>query len=101
MKGMNDFMRMNLKQCFWIIAMILIMGITVGTVQVMGSPSPQDQHERDYSTDKNYKLGMRDARDDDEHRRDHFKKRKFKADADRQAYEAGYQAGHQGNRQEQ
>ena len=94
---------MNLKQCFWIIAMTLIMGITVGTVQLMGSPSPQDQRdqrERDYSTDKNYKLGMRDARDD-EHRRDHFKKRKFKTDANRQAYEAGYQAGHQGNRQDQ
>jgi hypothetical protein len=93
-------MRMNLKRCVWIVAMTLGMGITGGTVRVMASPSPQDQHDQDYSKNKNYQLGMRDGRDDDAHHRDHSKKRKFKKDEDQKAYESGYQVGHQGNPQD-
>ena len=46
---------------------------------------------------KNYQQEMRDGRDDEAHHRDHFKKRNFKKDEDRRAYEAGYQAGHHGD----
>jgi hypothetical protein len=92
--------RMNLKRCVWVVAMTLCMGITGGTMRVLASPSPQDQHDQDYSRNKNYQLGMRDGRDDIAHHRDHSKKRKFKKDEDQKAYEAGYQAGHQGNPQD-
>jgi hypothetical protein len=96
-------MRMNLKQCVWIVAMILGMGITGSTARAMGSPSPQgqrDQRDQDYSKNKNYQLGMRDGRDDDAHHRDHSKKRKFKKDEDQRAYETGYQAAHHGDPQD-
>jgi hypothetical protein len=97
--GMEGLMRMrtNLKQCVWIVAMTLGMGITGGTIRVAASPSPQDQHDQDYSKNKNYQLGMRDGRDDLAHNRDHSKKRNFKKDEDKKDYETGYQAGHQGN----
>jgi hypothetical protein len=90
-------MRTNLKQCVWIVAMTLGVGITGGTVRVAASPSPQDQHDQDYSKNKNYQQGMRDGRDDLAHNRDHSKKRNFKKDDDRNDYEAGYQVGHHGH----
>jgi hypothetical protein len=86
-------MRMNLKQCVWIGVMALTIGITGGMARVAASPS-QDQHEQDYSKNKNYQQGMRDGRDDSAHNRDHSKKRHFKKDEDQKAYEAGYQGGH-------
>ena len=88
-------LRMNVKQCVWIVAMILCIGITGSAVRVAASPVPQEQHQ-DYSRNKNYKTGMRDGRNDIAHNRDHSKRRKFKKDEDRRAYEAGYEAGHQG-----
>jgi hypothetical protein len=88
-------MRTNLKQSVWIVAMTLGMGITGGTIRVAASPSPQDQHDQDYSKNKNFQQGMRDGRDDLAHNRDHSKKRNFKKDEDRKDYETGYQAGHQ------
>jgi hypothetical protein len=90
-------LRMNLKQCAWIVAMTLCLGITGGAARVAASPSPQEQHDQDYSKNKNYKTGMRDGHDDIAHNRDHSKKRKFKKDDDRRAYEAGYQEGHRGD----
>jgi hypothetical protein len=93
-------MRINLKLCAWIVAITLGLGITGGTVRVVASPARQDQHDQDYSKNKNYQLGMRDGRDDDAHSRDHSKKRKFKKEEDQKAYEAGYQAGHHGNPQD-
>ena len=96
-------MRTSLKQCLW----IMVLGATLipaGTTRLLSSQSSQaqpDDRQLDNPTNKYFKQGMRDARDDNQHRRDHFKKRKFKNDKDRQAYEAGYQAGHQGNLQEQ
>lgn len=90
-------MPMNLKQSVWIVALTLSMGITGGTLRAAASPSAQDQHEQDYSKNKNYQLGMRDGRDDGAHNRDHSKKRNFKKDQDHKDYEIGYQAGHQGN----
>jgi hypothetical protein len=92
--------RMNLKQCVWIVAMILAIGITGGTARITASPSPQDQHDQDYSKNKNYQVGVRDGRDDGAHNRDHSKKRKFKKDADQKSYEFGCRAGHQGNPQD-
>jgi hypothetical protein len=88
---------MNLKQFVWIAAMSLGIGITGGTVRAAASPLPQEQHEQDYSKNKNYPVGMRDGREDQAHNRDHSKKRNFKKDDDKKAYETGYQAGHQGN----
>jgi hypothetical protein len=97
MKAMEGFMRTNLKRCVWIAALGLGMGITGGTVRLAASPAAQDQHDQDYSKNKNYQLGMRDGRDDNAHKRDHFRKRSFKKDQDQRDYEVGYQAGHQGN----
>ncbi len=93
-------LRINLKQCVWMAALAMAFGISGGTVRVLASPAPQDQHDQDYSKNKNYQLGMRDGHDDNMHNRDHFKKRKFKKDDDKNAYESGYQAGHQGNSQD-
>jgi hypothetical protein len=93
-------LRMNLKQCVWIGAMTLAIGITGGTARIVASPSLQEQHDQDYSKNMNYEVGRRDGRDDSVHNRDHSKKRKFKKDDDQKAYESGYQAGHQGNRQD-
>jgi hypothetical protein len=89
--------RINLKHVVWIAVLTLGIGITGGMVRVAASPSPQDQHDQDYSRNKNYQQGMRDGRDDNAHKRDHFKKRKFKKDDDQRVYEIGYQFGHQGN----
>src|SRR6202051_4167390 len=98
MRGMVDLMgvRMDLKQCVWIVAITLGIGITGGPVRVAASPSPQEQHDQDYSKNKNYQVGMRDGRDDVAHKRDHFKKRNFKKDDDKKAYQAGSYADHQG-----
>src|ERR1700676_5109059 len=97
MRGMVDHMRarLNLKQCVWIVVMTMGIGVTGGTVRVAASPLPQEQHDQDYSKNKNYQVGMRDGRDDQAHNRDHSKKRNFKKDDDKKAYESGYQAGHQ------
>jgi hypothetical protein len=95
MKAMEEFMRTNLKRCVWIVALALGMGMTGGSLRLAASPAAQDQHDQDYSKNKNYQVGMRDGRDDSAHNRDHSKKRKFKKDEDQKAYESGYQAGHQ------
>jgi hypothetical protein len=97
MSGMERLMRNKLKRRVWIGTMILAMGVTGGTLRLVASPSPQDQHDQDYSKNKNYKLGMHDGQDDAAHSRDHSKKRNFKKDDDRKDYETGYQAGHQNN----
>ena len=91
---------MILKQCLWIVAMTLAIGITGGRAGIAASPSPQEQHDQDYSKNKNYQVGMRDGRDDSAHNRDHSKKRKFKKDDDQKAYESGYRTSHQGNQQD-
>ena len=90
-------MRMNWKQCVWIVAMVLCFGIAGGTARAVASGSPQEQHDQDYSKNKNYQVGVRDGRDDSAKNLDHSKKRKFKKDEDQKAYESGYQSGHQGN----
>ena len=92
-------MRTKLKRCAWIGVLSLGMGIAGGSMRVAAAPVPQDhdQHDQDYSKNKNYQTGMRDGRDDQAQNRDHYKKRHFKKDEDQKAYEAGYQAGHQGN----
>jgi hypothetical protein len=89
--------RTNLKQCVWIVAVTLGIGIAGGTVCIAASPSPQEQHDQDYSKNKNYQQGTRDGRDDAAHNRDHYKKRSFKKDQDQKDYETGYQATHHSN----
>lgn len=53
--------------------------------------------EQDYSKNKNYQQGVREGQDDRKHNLDHSKKRHFKKDEDQNAYETGYQQGHQGD----
>jgi hypothetical protein len=89
---------MRLRQCGWVLAVLLGTGIPGGTVRAVAPLSSQDQaHDQDYSKNKNYQLGVRDGKDDQAHNRDHFRKRKFKKDEDQKAYESGYQKGHQGD----
>jgi hypothetical protein len=40
---------------------------------------------------------LREGKDDQAHKRDHYKKHHFKKDEDQKAYEAGYQRGHGGD----
>lgn len=99
--------RMNLRQCVWIVALVLGSGIAGGAVRTTASPLPQDRdqdqarksqdqaHDQDYSKNKNYQRGMTDGRNDRAHNRDHSKKRHFKKDDDQKAYEAGYEHGRQ------
>jgi hypothetical protein len=92
--------RMNLRQSVWVLAVLLGAVLTGGRVRVMASPLPQEQHEQDYSKNKNYQQGMRDGRDDQVHNKDHSKKRHFKKDQDQKAYEYGYQQGHRGDQRQ-
>ena len=90
--------RMNLRQCVWVLAVVLGTGLTVGTVRAAAPQSSQDHAQtQDYSKNKNYQVGMRDGKDDKAHNKDHSKKRNFKKDEDQKAYESGYQQGHQGD----
>ena len=92
--------RINLRQSVWVLAVLLGAVLTGGTVRAAASPFPQEQHEQDYSKNKNYQQGMRDGRDDQTHNKDHSKKRHFKKDEDQKAYEFGYQQGHQGDQRQ-
>lgn len=88
--------RLKVRQCIWVLAVVLGTGISGGAVRAATYPSSQDQAQnQDYSKNKNYKMGMRDGKDDKAHNKDHSRHRKFKKDDDQKAYEAGYQAGHQ------
>jgi len=88
-------MRANLRAGVWILAVVLGIGVTGGTLRVAASPLPQEHAQtQDYSKNKNYNVGMRDGKDDKAHNKDHSRKRNFKKDEDRNAYEAGYQEGH-------
>src|ERR1039457_4529310 len=98
--------RMILTQCIWVLAVMLGIGTTGGTVRAAASPAPQDQthdqthdqaHDQDYSKNKNYQVGMNDGKDDKAHNEDPSRKRKFKKDDDQKPYETGYQLGHQGD----
>ena len=85
--------RMNLTKSLCIAAIGLCIGVPGASAGVAASPAPQEQHDQDYSKNKNYQQGMHDGRDDAAHNRDHSKKRKFKKDEDQKSYEAGYQKG--------
>lgn len=90
--------RMKVRQCIWVLAVVLGTGITGGAVRATAAQSSQDQaHDQDYSKNKNYQTGVRDGKDDKAHNKDHSRNRKFKKDDDQKAYEAGYQVGHQGD----
>ncbi len=85
-------MRMKLKSCVWVVAVAVGIGIGGSMVQAAAAPFSQDR-EQDYSKNKTYQQGVREGQDDHAHNRDHSKKRHFKKDEDRKAYEAGYQKG--------
>jgi len=86
---------MNVRPYVWVLAVALGMGITGVTLRAAASPFSQDQAQsQDYSKNKNYRVGMRDGKDDKAHNKDHSRKRNFKKDDDQKAYEAGYQDGH-------
>ena len=87
-------MRTNLRQYVRVMAVAVGMSVSGGlALQASGAPLFQD-HDQDYSKNKNYQTGMKDGRDDAAKNRDHYKKRHFKKDDDQKAYEAGYQQGH-------
>jgi hypothetical protein len=86
------FMRMSLKHCVWVLAVAVGVGVGGSAAQAAGAPF--DDHDQDYSKNKTYQKSMREGRDDHAHARDHSRKRNFKKDEDRKAYEAGYQKGH-------
>ena len=89
-------MPMNLKQCVWILAVVLSMGIAGGSLRAAVPSSPQEQgREQDYSKNKKYQQGVREGQNDSKRNLDHSKKRNFKKDDDQRAYETGYQQGHQ------
>jgi hypothetical protein len=91
-------MRMNLRQCVWVLAVVLSMGIAGGAVRAAAPPSPQDRaYGQDYSKNKKYQQGLREGQNDSKRNLDHSKKRNFKKGEDQKAYESGYQQGHQGD----
>ena len=92
--------RVNFRQSVWVLAVLVGAVFTGGAVRITASPLPQEQHEQDYSKNKNYQQGMRDGRDDQAHNQDHYKKRHFKKDEDQKAYEDGYQQGHRGDQRQ-
>jgi hypothetical protein len=85
-------MKMNLRRGIWVLAVAVGVGVGGMTVQAAGAPFFQD-HEQDYSKNKNYQVGMRDGQSDHAHNKDHSKKRHYKKDDDQKAYESGYQKG--------
>ena len=92
--------RINVRKCVGVLALALGAATTGGAIRVAAYPSSQEQHEQDYSKNKNYQQGVRDGKDDQAHNRDHSKKRHFKKDEDQKAYEAGYQQGHPGDQRD-
>ncbi len=86
-------MRLTLRHCIGVLALVTGLGITGVAAQAAGAPFFQD-HDQDYSKNKQYQVGMHDGQNDLAHKRDHSKKRHFKKDEDQKAYEAGYQKGH-------
>ena len=88
--------RMNVRKCIWVLALVLGTGVTASTMQAASPQSRQDQdHAQDYSTNRNYNVGVRDGKYDKQRNKDHSRKRHFNNDEDRKAYEYGYQHGHQ------
>jgi hypothetical protein len=86
--------RMSLRQCVWVLAMVLGTGIVGETVRAAASSLPQVSQDQDYSKNAKYQQGVSEGKDDRAHNLDHSKKRHFKKDDDQKAYEAGYQEGH-------
>ncbi len=89
-------MKMNFKHGIVVLAIMAGVGLSGGAAQAMGAPFFQD-HEQDYSKNKRYHQGMSEGKADQVRNRDHSKKRHYKKDQDRKAYEAGYQRGRTGN----
>jgi hypothetical protein len=78
-------MKNKLRHGIWAMAIAAALGIGANALHAQ---------DPDYSKNKTYQQGMREGRDDQAHKRDHYKKRHFKKDEDQKAYEAGYQKGH-------
>ena len=83
-------MRLNLRHSACVLALSMALGTCGAAVQAVAAPLFQD-HDQDYSKNKTYQAGVRDGKADRVANRDHSKKRNYKKDEDRKAYEAGYQ----------
>ena len=91
-------MRMSFKPYVWVLALVVTAGITGGTVRAVAPPALNGAgQDQDYSKNPRYQQGLREGKNDQAHKRDHYKKRHFKKDEDQKAYEAGYQKGHGGD----
>jgi hypothetical protein len=80
-----------------VLAVVLGVGITGGTVRAAQEDRGHVSQDQDYSKNKNYQQGLREGQNDHKRNLDHSKKRHFKKDEDQKAYETGYQQGHQGD----
>ena len=88
-------MKINFKPYVWALAVVVGTGIMGSTVRAIASPATNAAaDEQDYSKNKRYQQGMREGKDDQAHKRDHYRKRHFSKDEDNKAYESGYQHGH-------
>jgi hypothetical protein len=76
-------MKINMK--YWALAAAMTIGL--------GGVALQAGDEKDYSKTKQYQQGVREGKDDHARNKDHSRKRNFKKDEDRKAYESGYQKG--------
>ena len=83
-------MKMKSKRGAFAMALFLGLGTGTATVQAVAAPFFQD-HDQDYSKSKTYQQGLRDGKADQAANKDHSRKRNYKTDEDRKAYEAGYQ----------
>src|ERR1700681_4858860 len=58
----DHFMSRNVKQCLGVLVVAAGFGVGVGTVQAVGAPF--QEHEQDYSKNKNYQQGVREGHSD-------------------------------------
>jgi hypothetical protein len=86
---------MNYKPYVWVLAVILGTAITAGPLRAAASsPRNSEGQGQDYSKNKRYQQGVRDAKYDRAHHKNHSKRRHFKKAEDQRAYEAGYRQGY-------
>jgi hypothetical protein len=83
-------MKINSKRGAWVVALFMAFGTGAATVRAVAAPFFQD-HDQDYSKYKTYQQGLRDGKADHVANKDHSRKRNYKKDEDKKAYEAGYQ----------
>ena len=95
-------MKLNLRQATWALSMAIALAL-------FGAPNFADafqsqeglehgrghDQDRDYTRNRNYQLGLNDGREDGARNRDRRYRLRTNNDADRRAYQAGYDQGYQ------